>query len=134
MGGGIAMSFADTGCDVCITDATKDALDRGMARIKSNYETSVKRGSLKQDEMERRFARIHPVPSIDDLADCDVIIEAAFEQIPVKEEIFKKLDAVMAPGEILFSTPPASTSTSWPIPPSGPRMSPARISSRRPTS
>ncbi len=53
--------------------------------------------------MERRVARIHPVPSIDDLADCDVIIEAAFEQIPVKEEIFKKLDQVMNPGAILFS-------------------------------
>ena len=56
-----------------------------MARIKGNYETSVKRGSLAQDEYERRFARIHPVPSIDDLADCDVVIEAVFEQIDVKQ-------------------------------------------------
>src|SRR3954447_19696588 len=79
MGGGIAMSFADNGFDVRITDATKEALDRGMARIRSNYETSVKRGSLSQDEMEKRLARIRPVPDIDDLADCDVIIEAAFE-------------------------------------------------------
>ena len=61
MGGGIAMSFADYGFDVKITDATKEALDRGMARIRANYETSVKRGSLAQDEMERRLARIHPV-------------------------------------------------------------------------
>jgi 3-hydroxyacyl-CoA dehydrogenase len=103
MGGGIAMSFADTGHDVKITDATPEALARGMARIRSNYETSVKRGSLAQDEMERRLARIHPVPSIDGLAECDVIIEAAFEQIPVKEEIFKKLDAVMKPGTLLYS-------------------------------
>ncbi len=103
MGGGIAMSFADNGYDVRITDATKEALDRGMARIRANYETSVKRGSLAQDEMERRLARIHPVPSIDDLADSDVIIEAAFEQIPVKEEIFRKLDAIMPPGTLLFS-------------------------------
>ena len=103
MGGGIAMSFADHGFDVRITDATQEALDRGMARIRANYETSVKRGSLAQDEMEKRLARIHPVPGIDDLADCDVIIEAAFEQIPVKEEIFKKLDQVMNPGAILFS-------------------------------
>src|SRR4051812_15374198 len=103
MGGGIAMSFADNGFDVKITDATPEALDRGMARIRANYETSVKRGSLAQDEMERRLARIHPVPSIDDIADSDVVIEAAFEQIPVKEEIFKKLDAVMKPGAILYS-------------------------------
>ncbi len=103
MGGGIAMSFADNGYDVKITDATPEALARGMARIRSNYETSVKRGSLAQDEMERRLARIHPVAGIDDIADCDVVIEAAFEQIPVKEEIFKKLDAVMKPGAILYS-------------------------------
>jgi 3-hydroxyacyl-CoA dehydrogenase len=103
MGGGIAMSFADNGFDVKITDATPEALDRGMARIRANYETSVKRGSLAQDEMERRLARIHPVKSLDDLRDCDVVIEAVFEQIPVKEEVWKKLDAVMKPGALMFS-------------------------------
>src|SRR6266849_784294 len=103
MGGGIAMSFADNGFDVKITDATQEALDRGMARIRSNYETSVKRGSLSAEEMEKRLARIHPVAAYDDIADCDVVIEAAFEQIPVKEEIFKKLDQVMKPGTLLFS-------------------------------
>ncbi|HEV2189356.1 MAG TPA: 3-hydroxyacyl-CoA dehydrogenase NAD-binding domain-containing protein, partial [Stellaceae bacterium] len=103
MGGGIAMSFADNGYDVKITDATKEALDRGMARIKGNYETSVKRGSLAQDEYERRFARIHPVASVDDLADCDVVIEAVFEQIDVKQDVWKKLDAVMPPGALLYS-------------------------------
>ena len=103
MGGGIAMSFADNGYDVKITDATKEALDRGMARIKGNYETSVKRGSLAQDEYERRFARIHPVPSIDDLGDCDVVIEAVFEQIDVKQDVWKKLDAVMPQGALLYS-------------------------------
>jgi 3-hydroxyacyl-CoA dehydrogenase len=103
MGGGIAMSFADNGYDVKITDATKEALERGMARIKANYETSVKRGSLAQDEMERRFARIHPVPSIDELGDCDVVIEAVFEQIDVKQDVWKRLDAVMPPGALLYS-------------------------------
>ena len=103
MGGGIAMSFADNGYDVKITDATKEALDRGMARIKANYETSVKRGSLAQDEYERRFARIHPVESFDELKDCDVVIEAVFEQIPVKEEVWKKLDAVMPEGALLYT-------------------------------
>src|SRR6266481_5545284 len=103
MGGGIAMSFADYGYPVKITDATQEALDRGMARIRANYETSVKRGSLAQDEMEKRLARIHPVPSIDDIAECDVVIEAVFEQISVKEEVWKKLDAVMKPGALLYS-------------------------------
>ncbi len=103
MGGGIAMSFADYGFDVKITDATPEALDRGMARIRSNYETSVKRGSLAQDEMDRRLARIHPVPGIDDIVDSDVVIEAVFEQIAVKEEVWKKLDAVMKPGTLLYS-------------------------------
>ena len=103
MGGGIAMSFADNGYDVKITDATPEALERGMARIKANYETSVKRGSLKQDEYERRFARIHPTPDLEDLRDCDVVIEAVFEQIPVKEEVWKKLDAVMPEGALLYT-------------------------------
>ena len=103
MGGGIAMSFADFGFDVKITDATPEALERGMARIRANYETSVKRGSLAQDEMEKRLARIHPVASLDDIADCDVVIEAVFEQIAVKEEVWKKLDAVAKPGALLFS-------------------------------
>jgi 3-hydroxyacyl-CoA dehydrogenase len=103
MGGGIAMSFADNGFDVKITDATPEALERGMAKIKANYETSVKRGSLAQDEYERRFARIHPVPRIADLGDCDVVIEAVFEQIDVKQDVWKKLDAAMPPGALLYS-------------------------------
>jgi 3-hydroxyacyl-CoA dehydrogenase len=103
MGGGIAMSFADNGYDVKITDASQEALDRGMARIKANYETSVKRGSLAQDEYEHRFARIQPVPSIDDLKDCDVVIEAVFEQIDVKKGVWQKLDAVMPPNALLYT-------------------------------
>jgi len=103
MGGGIAMSFADFGFDVKITDATPEALERGMARIKANYETSVKRGSLAQDEYERRFARIHPVASIEELGDCDVVIEAVFEQIDVKKDVWERLDKVMPPGALLYT-------------------------------
>jgi 3-hydroxyacyl-CoA dehydrogenase len=103
MGGGIAMSFADYGFPVKITDATQEALDRGMARIRSNYETSVKRGSLAQDEMERRLARIEPVLGYDKIGDCDVVIEAVFEQIPIKEAVWKELDAAMKPGALLYS-------------------------------
>jgi 3-hydroxyacyl-CoA dehydrogenase len=103
MGGGIAMSFADFGYDVKIMDATKEALDRGMDRIRSNYATSVKRGSLKEDEMNRRIARIHPVAGYDDIKDCDVVIEAVFEEMDVKKPIFAKLDEVMKPGALMFS-------------------------------
>jgi 3-hydroxyacyl-CoA dehydrogenase len=103
MGGGIAMSFADFGYDVKIMDATKEALDRGMERIRSNYATSVKRGSLKEDEMNRRLARIHPVAGYDDIKDCDVVIEAVFEEMDVKKPIFAKLDEVMKPGALMFS-------------------------------
>jgi 3-hydroxyacyl-CoA dehydrogenase len=103
MGGGIAMSFADNGYPVKITDATQEALDRGMARVRANYETSVKRGSLAAEEMEKRLARIEPVLGYDKIADCDVVIEAVFEQIPVKEEVWRQLDAVMKPDALLYS-------------------------------
>ena len=103
MGGGIAMSFADFGYDVKIMDATQEALDRGMERIRNNYATSVKRGSLAEDEMQRRLARIHPVAGYEDIKDCDVVVEAVFERMDVKKPIFAKLDAVMKPGAFLFS-------------------------------
>ncbi len=103
MGGGIAMSFADHGYPVRVLEATQEALDRGIGRIRSNYETSVKRGSLAADEMERRLARIQPVISYDDIADADVVIEVVFEEIPVKQEVFRKLDAVMKPGALLLT-------------------------------
>ncbi len=103
MGGGIAMSFADFGFDVKIMDASQESLDRGMERIRANYATSVKRGSLQQDEMDRRLARIHPVAGYDDIKDCDVVIEAVFEEMEVKKPIFVKLDEVMKPGALLYS-------------------------------
>jgi 3-hydroxyacyl-CoA dehydrogenase len=103
MGGGIAMSFADFGYDVKIMDATEEALHRGMERIRSNYATSVKRGSLAQDEMERRLVRIHPVSGYDDIKDCDVVVEAVFERMDVKKPVFARLDEIMNPDAMLFS-------------------------------
>jgi 3-hydroxyacyl-CoA dehydrogenase len=103
MGGGIAMSFADFGYDVKIMDATQEALNRGMERIRNNYATSVRRGSLAQDEMERRLARIHPVAGYDDIKDCDVVVEAVFERMDVKKPVFASLDQVMNPEALLFS-------------------------------
>ncbi|MEJ0019627.1 MAG: 3-hydroxyacyl-CoA dehydrogenase NAD-binding domain-containing protein [Acetobacteraceae bacterium] len=103
MGGGIAMSFADFGLPVKIMDATQEALDRGMQRIRDNYATSVKRGSLTEDEMKRRLARIEAVTGYEDIADCDLVIEAVFEEMDVKKPIFARLDEVMKPGAMLFS-------------------------------
>jgi 3-hydroxyacyl-CoA dehydrogenase len=103
MGGGIAMSFAEFGFPVKLLEVSQEALDRGLARIRSNYETSVKRGSLSEAEMHRRLKLIEPVKSYNDIAQCDVVIEAVFERIPVKEEVFKKLDEVMKPGALLYS-------------------------------
>jgi 3-hydroxyacyl-CoA dehydrogenase len=103
MGGGIAMSFAEFGFPVKLLEVSQEALDRGLQRIRSNYETSVKRGSLTESEMQRRLKLIEPVKSYDDIAQCDVVIEAVFERIPVKEEVFKKLDQVMKPGALLYT-------------------------------
>jgi 3-hydroxyacyl-CoA dehydrogenase len=103
MGGGISMNFAEFGFPVKLLEASQEALDRGIARIRSNYETSVRRGSLSEAEMNRRMALIEPVTSYDDISQCDVVIEAVFERIPVKEEVFKKLDEVMKPGALLYT-------------------------------
>jgi 3-hydroxyacyl-CoA dehydrogenase len=103
MGGGIAMSFAEFGFPVKLLEVSQEALDRGIARIRGNYETSVRRGSLTEAEMNRRMALIEPVTSYDDIAQSDVVIEAVFERIPVKEEVFKKLDEVMKPGALLYT-------------------------------
>ena len=103
MGGGIAMSFAEFGFPVKLLEVSQEALDRGLARIRSNYETSVRRGSLTEAEMERRLKLMEPIKSYDDIAQCDVVIEAVFERVPVKEEVFKKLDQVMKPGALLYT-------------------------------
>jgi 3-hydroxyacyl-CoA dehydrogenase len=103
MGGGIAMCFADFGISVKVLEATREALDKGMQRVRDNYAVSVKRGSITQAQMDERLPRIQPVQRYEDIADCDVVIEAVFERIDVKKEVFAKLDAVMKPGALLLS-------------------------------
>ena len=103
MGGGIAMSYADAGIPVKLMDATPEVLANGMERIRANYAKSVARGSITQDEMDERLARIEPVAGYDDIGDCDAVTEAAFERMPVKKEIFTELDRVMKPGALLFT-------------------------------
>ncbi len=101
MGGGIAMCFANAGIPVTIVDAKQEALDRGIATIRKNYERSVARGSLDAEAMAARLALISPTLDYAALADADVVIEAVFENLALKKEIFARLDAVVKPGAIL---------------------------------
>ena len=101
MGGGIAMNFLNAGIPVTILETKQEALDRGLATIRKNYESTVKKGRLTADKMESRLALLKPTLSYDDLKDADLIIEAVFEEMGVKEQVFGKLDAVAKPGAIL---------------------------------
>lgn len=103
MGGGIAMCFAGAGIPVAIIDTTQEALDRGMDRVKGNYATSVKRGSISQDQMDSRLALITPAVDRAAAADADVVIEAVFEDMGVKKEIFADLEKRVKPGTVLAS-------------------------------
>jgi 3-hydroxyacyl-CoA dehydrogenase len=103
MGGGIAMNFANAGIPVTLLEVTQEALDRGIGVISRNYASTVKRGRLSEAKMNERLALIQGVLSYDDIADADVVIEAAFEEMPIKKEIFAKLDAVCKPSAILAS-------------------------------
>jgi len=97
------MNFLNAGIPVTILETKQDALDRGLATIRKNYEAQVRKGKLKQDKYEQRMALLKPTLSYDDIADADLVIEAVFEEIGVKEQVFRKLDAVVKPGAILAS-------------------------------
>jgi 3-hydroxyacyl-CoA dehydrogenase len=103
MGGGISMNFLNAGIPVVILETKQDALDRGVATIRKNYEAQVKKGKSTQDKVEQRMALLRPTLSYDDIKDADLVIEAVFEDLGVKEQVFGKLDAVMKPGAILAS-------------------------------
>ena len=103
MGGGIAMNFLNAGIPVTILETKQEALDRGLATIRKNYEAQVKKGKLKQDKYEQRLALLTPTLSYSDLQAADLIIEAVFEEMGVKEQVFSKLDEVAKPGAILAS-------------------------------
>jgi 3-hydroxyacyl-CoA dehydrogenase len=103
MGGGISMNFLNAGIPVKILEMKQEALDRGIATIKKNYESQVKKGKLKQDKYEQRMALLSTTLSYDDLKDADLIIEAVFEELGVKETVFKELDRVAKADAILAS-------------------------------
>jgi len=101
MGGGISMNFLNAGIPVVMLEMKQDVLDKGVATIRRNYEAQVKKGKSTQDKVEQRMALLTTTLTYDDLKDADMVIEAVFEDIGVKEQVFKALDAVMKPGAIL---------------------------------
>lgn len=103
MGGGIAMNFASVGIPVTVVDTKQEALDRGLGVVRRNYENSAKKGRFNQEEAEARIGRISGALRLEDLADCDLIIEAVFEDMGLKKDIFARLDVIAAPHAVLAS-------------------------------
>ena len=103
MGGGITMNFLNAGIPVTMLEMKQEALDRGVATMRKNYEAQVKKGKLKADQLEARMALLKTTLSYEDIKDADMVIEAVFEEMGVKEKVFKTLDEVMKPGAILAS-------------------------------
>ena len=103
MGGGIAMNFANVGVPVTLVEAKPEALERGLKVIRSNYERTAARGGLTNAQVEERMALLKGSLSFDDLKDADLVIEAVFEQLDLKKDVFRKLDAAAKPGAILAS-------------------------------
>ena len=101
MGGGIAMNFATAGIPVTIVETTQEALDRGLKVVRGNYQRSSDKGRFPQDEVEARMDRFDGKLELAALADCDLVIEAVFEDTELKRKIFTELDRVMKPGAIL---------------------------------
>jgi 3-hydroxyacyl-CoA dehydrogenase len=103
MGGGISMNFLNAGIPVTIIETKQDALDRGLATIRRNYENTAKKGRLTQADVETRMGLLASGLNLEALADCDLVIEAIFENMDIKKEVFKKLDKIAKQGAILAS-------------------------------
>ena len=103
MGGAIAMNFANAGIPVILLETRQEALDKGLATLRKQYEATMKKGKLTQQHCEQRLALIQGTLSYDDIAQADIVVEAVFEDMEVKETVFRKLDLIMKPGAILAS-------------------------------
>ena len=103
MGGGIAMNFANAGIPVKILEMKPEALEKGLATIRKNYENTMKKGKLTPAKFEERVGLITGTMSYEEIGSADIVVEAVFEEMGVKEQVFKKLDEVMKPGAILAS-------------------------------
>ena len=103
MGGGISMNMANVGIPVSIVETSQEALDRGLGIIRRNYENTAKKGRISGEDVETRCGLISGTLELEALADCDLIIEAVFENMDLKKEIFAKLDGIAKQGAILAS-------------------------------
>ena len=103
MGGGIAMNFANAGIPVTVLETSQAALDKGLGTVWKNYENTLKKGRLTQEEFDKRVKQITGTLSYDDLKNADLVIEAVFEDMQVKQQVFEKLDQVAKRGAILAS-------------------------------
>ncbi|HMJ93199.1 MAG TPA: 3-hydroxyacyl-CoA dehydrogenase NAD-binding domain-containing protein [Allosphingosinicella sp.] len=103
MGGGISMNFLSAGIPVTIVEMAQEALDRGTGTMRKNYEATAAKGRMSADQVEGAMGLLKPTLSLDDLAECDLIIEAVFENMDVKKDIFGKLDKIAKQGAILAS-------------------------------
>lgn len=103
MGGGISMNFLSKGIPVTIVEMVQENLDRGVGVIRKNYENSAAKGRFTNEQVEKMMSLLTPSLHLEDLADCDLVIEAVYESMDVKKEVFGKLDAICKPGAILAS-------------------------------
>ena len=103
MGGGISMNFQNAGIPVAIVETAQDALDRGVATIRRNYDNTAKKGRLTQADVQTRMGLLSPGLNLDALSDCDLVIEAIYENMDIKKDVFRKLDKIAKPGAILAS-------------------------------
>jgi 3-hydroxyacyl-CoA dehydrogenase len=103
MGGGIAMAYANAGLPVLLKEVSQEALDRGLATIRKNYSAAVQRGRLSQADMDQRLSRIEPTLSYDRFREADIVVEAVFEGMELKKQVFAELDRVTRPDAILAS-------------------------------
>jgi 3-hydroxyacyl-CoA dehydrogenase len=103
MGGGIAMNFANVGIPVTVVEIAQEALDRGMGIVRKNYEATASRGRLTQADVEKRMGLITPTTDWNAVKDADIIVEAVFEEMAIKKEVFARLDGLAKPGAVLAS-------------------------------
>jgi 3-hydroxyacyl-CoA dehydrogenase len=101
MGGGITMNFVNAGMPVTIVETSSEALERGLGVVRANYERSARNGRFTMDEVDRRMALITGTTSLDDVASADMVVEAVFERMDIKKELFARLDAICKPGAVL---------------------------------
>jgi 3-hydroxyacyl-CoA dehydrogenase len=103
MGGGISMSFANAGIPVSVIETAEDALKRGLSVMEKNYKTSVSRGALREEDVTKRMGLLNGTTDISATQDADLVIEAVFEEMPIKKDIFGKLDKLTKPGAVMAS-------------------------------